>query len=126
MRIDVHAHYWTEDYIDLLTGLGKADAGAARGIGAGGGAELAARLRLTDRAGVQMQALSACPQSPYGQDGNKATRAARLVNDRRTDGSDVARCHPTGEPTRPCVRDKRGSRSALVTLPARRARRVQR
>jgi hypothetical protein len=30
MRIDVHAHYWTEDYLDLLVDLGKADAGAAR------------------------------------------------------------------------------------------------
>ena len=81
MRIDVHAHYWTEDYLDLLVDLGKADAGAARGIGAGGGAELDARLRLMDRAGVQMQLLSACPQLPYGEDGKKATRAARFVND---------------------------------------------
>ena len=68
MRIDVHAHYWTEDYLDLLVDLGKADAGAARGIGAGGGAELEARLRLMDRAGVEMQVLSACPQLPYGED----------------------------------------------------------
>jgi len=58
MRIDVHAHYWTEDYLDLLVDLGKADAGAARGIGAGNGADLEARLRLMDRAGVQMQVLS--------------------------------------------------------------------
>jgi hypothetical protein len=28
MRIDVQAHYWTEDYLDLLVDLGKADAGA--------------------------------------------------------------------------------------------------
>jgi 6-methylsalicylate decarboxylase len=81
MRIDVHAHYWTEDYLDLLADLGKADAGAARGIGAGGGAELAARLRLMERAGVEIQVLSACPQSPYGEDGKKAARAARFVND---------------------------------------------
>ena len=33
MRIDVHAHYWTEDYLDLLTDLGKADARAALGLG---------------------------------------------------------------------------------------------
>ena len=58
MRIDVHAHYWTEDYLDLLVDLGKADAGAARGIGAGDGADLEARLRLMDRARVQMQVLS--------------------------------------------------------------------
>jgi 6-methylsalicylate decarboxylase len=81
MRIDVHAHYWTDDYLDLLVDLGKADAGAARGIGAGGGADLKARLRLMDQAGVEIQVLSACPQSPYGQDKQKAARAARFVND---------------------------------------------
>ncbi len=81
MRIDVHAHYWTEDYLDLLVDLGKADAGAARGLGAGGGGELEARLRLMDRAGMQMQVLSACPQMPYVEDAGKAARAARFVND---------------------------------------------
>ena len=34
-----------------------------------------------DRAGVQMQVLSACPQLPYGEDGPKAAGAARFVND---------------------------------------------
>jgi 6-methylsalicylate decarboxylase len=81
MRIDVHAHYWTDDYLDLLVDLGKADADAARGIGAGGGGELEARLRLMDRAGVEIQVLSACPQAPYGEDGKKAARTARFVND---------------------------------------------
>jgi 6-methylsalicylate decarboxylase len=81
MRIDVHAHYWTDDYLDLLIDLGKADAGAARGIGAGGGAELEARLRLMDRAGVETQVLSASPQTPYGEDQRKAAKAARFVND---------------------------------------------
>ena len=66
MRSDVHAHYWTEDYIDLLVDLGQAGAVAARGLGAGGGAELEARLRLMDQAGIQMQVLSACPQLPSG------------------------------------------------------------
>jgi predicted TIM-barrel fold metal-dependent hydrolase len=85
MRIDVHAHYWTDDYLDLLVDLGKADAGAVRGIGAGGGAELEARLRLMDRAGVEMQVLSACPQMPYFEDEKKAVRAARFVNDQYTE-----------------------------------------
>ncbi len=66
---------------DLLVDLGRADAGAVRGIGAGGGTELDARLRLMDRAGVQMQVLSACPQLPYGEDREKAARTARFVND---------------------------------------------
>ncbi len=91
MRIDVHAHYWTEEYLDLLVDLGKADAGAARGIGAGGGAELEARLRLMDQAGVGMQVLSACPQSPYGPDAAKAAQAARFVNDQY---AGLARAHP--------------------------------
>jgi predicted TIM-barrel fold metal-dependent hydrolase len=91
MRIDVHAHYWTEDYLDLLVDLGQADADAARGIGAGGGAELDARLRLMDRAGVQIQVLSACPQLPYGQDGTKAATAARFVNDQY---AELVQAHP--------------------------------
>jgi 6-methylsalicylate decarboxylase len=81
MRIDVHAHYWTGEYLDLLVDLGKADAGMARGAGDGDGAELAARLRLMDRAGVEMQVLSASPQLPYGEDRRKAVAAARFVND---------------------------------------------
>ena len=27
MRIDVHAHYWTDDYLDLLVDLGHTDTG---------------------------------------------------------------------------------------------------
>jgi 6-methylsalicylate decarboxylase len=82
MRIDVHAHYWTDDYLDLLAQqLGKTDTGTQRGLGAGGGADLDARLRLMDRAGVEMQVLSASPQLPYSEDREKATTAARFVND---------------------------------------------
>jgi 6-methylsalicylate decarboxylase len=81
MRIDVHAHYWTEDYLDLLAGLGQTDTGIARGLGAGDGAEFEARLRLMDRAGVQLQVLSACPQVPSGDDAEKAGEAAQFVND---------------------------------------------
>lgn len=91
MRIDVHAHYWTGEYLDLLVDLATADAGAARGIGAGGGAELEARLRLMERAGVQMQVLSACPQLPYGEDRQKAARAARFVNDQY---AELVQAHP--------------------------------
>ncbi len=59
MKIDFHAHYWTNDYLDLVAGLGKTDTDTQRGLGAGDGDELAARLRLMDRAGVDMQILSA-------------------------------------------------------------------
>jgi hypothetical protein len=35
MRIDVHAHYWTDAYLDMLVELGRTDTGTQRGIGAG-------------------------------------------------------------------------------------------
>jgi predicted TIM-barrel fold metal-dependent hydrolase len=81
MRIDVHAHYWTDDYLDRMAGLGKTDTATQRGTGAGGGAELDARLRLMDRAGVDIQVLSAAPQLPYSADAQQAQAAARFVND---------------------------------------------
>jgi 6-methylsalicylate decarboxylase len=81
MVIDVHAHYWTDEYLDMLVDLGKSDTGAQRGLGAGDEQELAARLRLMDRAGVDMQVLSASPQMPYAEDRGKAVAAARFVND---------------------------------------------
>lgn len=81
MRIDVHAHYWTADYLDLLADLGKDDANAARGLAAGDGAELDARLRLMEQAGIELQVLSACPQVLYSEDRAKASKAARFVND---------------------------------------------
>jgi aminocarboxymuconate-semialdehyde decarboxylase len=81
MRIDVHAHYWTGAYLDMLVGLGKTDTATQRGIGAGDGAELTARLRLMDRAGVDLQVLSAAPQLPYGAYADRAVAAARHVND---------------------------------------------
>jgi hypothetical protein len=84
MRIDVHAHYWTDDYLDRLVKLGKTDTDVQRGTGAGGGAELDARLRLMERAGVEMQVLSASPQLPYGEDPDKTLKLARFVNDQGT------------------------------------------
>ena len=84
MRIDVHAHYWTEDYIDLLMDLGKADAGAARGLGAGGGADLEARLRLMDRAGSKCRCCPPARNRRTARSGQGAT-AARFVNDQYTE-----------------------------------------
>jgi 6-methylsalicylate decarboxylase len=81
MRIDVHAHYWSDAYLDMLVDLGRSDTATQRGIGAGGGAELEARLRLMDRAGIDIQVLSAAPQLPYGHDETRTAAAARYVND---------------------------------------------
>jgi aminocarboxymuconate-semialdehyde decarboxylase len=91
MAIDVHAHFWTDDYLDKIAALGKNDTAAQRGQGAGDGAELDARLALMDRAGVGMQVLSASPQLPHGPDKVAATGAARYINDQY---ADLAACHP--------------------------------
>ena len=81
MAIDVHAHFWTDAYLDKVAALGQTDTAAQRGMGAGDGAELDARLVLMDRAGVDMQVLSAAPQLPHGPDQPAAVDAARDVND---------------------------------------------
>lgn len=91
MKIDVHAHYWTNEYLDLVAGLGKTDTDTQRGLGAGEGDELVARLQLMDRAGVDMQILSACPQMPYSLDREAAVHVARFVNDQY---AAVVKAHP--------------------------------
>lgn len=82
MRIDVHAHVWSEEYLDLLERFGRTDTGTQRNTGAGiTQAELQARFALMDAAEVDMQIISAPPQSPFFEDQNNALAAARLVND---------------------------------------------
>ncbi|MER7048460.1 amidohydrolase family protein [Streptomyces jumonjinensis] len=82
MRIDVHAHVWTDDYLDLLDGYGKTDTATQRGTGAGlGEREIEERFALMDSAGVTHQVLSAPPQSPHFADPEQALHAARFIND---------------------------------------------
>ena len=81
MSVDVHAHFWTDAYLDKIAALGKTGTAAQRGRGAGDGAELDARLALMDRAGVGTQVLSASPQLPHGRDEAAAIDAAWYVND---------------------------------------------
>ncbi|WP_269938014.1 amidohydrolase family protein [Arthrobacter sp. HY1533] len=81
MRIDIHAHYWTTEYLDILKGYGKPDTDTQRGVGAGSGNELAARLKMMDDNGIDMQILSASPQLPYFDTLEHAVHAATHVND---------------------------------------------
>ncbi|NMO51481.1 amidohydrolase [Actinoplanes sp. TBRC 11911] len=81
MRIDVHAHLWTDEYLDLVEAYGQ-NASVHRGLGAGGSAaELDARFRLMDSAGVDRQVLSVSPRVPHLVDEREAVQAARLAND---------------------------------------------
>lgn len=82
MRIDVHAHVWSQEYLDLLQRFGKTNTDTQRTIGAGTTqAELQARFALMDAAGVDLQIISAPPQSPFFEDQADALASARLVND---------------------------------------------
>ncbi|MFI9206001.1 amidohydrolase family protein [Streptomyces sp. NPDC053048] len=82
MAIDIHAHAWTDAYLDLLQGYGKTDTTTQRGLGAGvSDAELEARFELMDAAGISHQVLSVTPQSPHFAEREHAVHAARTAND---------------------------------------------
>ncbi|MBA2286145.1 MAG: amidohydrolase family protein, partial [Ktedonobacteraceae bacterium] len=81
MRIDVHAHYFPDEYLDLLKRFGDDTTDGARGLGAGGSqAELEARFELMKAANVQMQLLSVSPQLPSFEDRTSAIEGARMAN----------------------------------------------
>ncbi|MGP0912606.1 amidohydrolase family protein, partial [Serratia sp. CY71147] len=82
MRLDVHAHLWSTEYLDLLQAHGVHDVAAYRHLGAGRTErELDARFALLDNAGIDMQILSATPLSPHLEDEQAAVEAARRIND---------------------------------------------
>jgi 6-methylsalicylate decarboxylase len=82
VRIDVHAHLWSERYLDLLQEFGKQDTKSQRGMGAGPtDAEMAARFAMMDRAGIDLQILSSTPQVPHFERKDHAIAAATVVND---------------------------------------------
>lgn len=76
MRIDAHAHLWSQHYLEQLDG-GGVPTQAQRGLGAGASdEELAARFAQMDAAGVDAQILSATPFSPRLPAEAAAVRAA--------------------------------------------------
>lgn len=82
MRIDVHAHLWTDEYLDLLIRYGNASAEEARGLGADTTSrDLDARFAMMDAASVDLQVLSASPQLPSFQP-VRARRAGRRTHPR--------------------------------------------
>jgi predicted TIM-barrel fold metal-dependent hydrolase len=82
MRIDVHAHLWSDRYLDLLARLGNSRTAVHRGLGAGAtDDEFSKRFELMDAAGIRMQILSVTPASPHFERQTDAVEAARLAND---------------------------------------------
>lgn len=82
MRIDVHAHVWSEAYLNLLASFGSKSTAVHREIGAGTTQEdLDSRFALMASAGVEMQVLSVTPASPHFVREQDAIEAARAAND---------------------------------------------
>jgi aminocarboxymuconate-semialdehyde decarboxylase len=83
MIVDIHAHLFPSSYLDRLAALGHTDTDAVRGLGAGGSAEeLARRLELMDRAGVDLQVVSPSSLVPWVGGADEALDVARFGNDR--------------------------------------------
>jgi aminocarboxymuconate-semialdehyde decarboxylase len=80
--MDVHAHLWSDRYLDLLARFGNSRTAVHRGLGAGTtDDELGKRFGLMDAAGIQMQVLSVTPASPHFESEADAVAAARAAND---------------------------------------------
>src|SRR5712692_6214715 len=66
MRIDIHAHVWTDEYLDLTQSYGNTDTGTQRNKGAGlGKEEMHKRFALMQGNWVEMQILSMCPPATH-------------------------------------------------------------
>jgi predicted TIM-barrel fold metal-dependent hydrolase len=79
--IDVHCHYYPERYTELMTRLGARNQPRFRYPTTDAADQLAARLRLMDQAGVQLQILCPASSYPYFERESDAVEAARLCND---------------------------------------------
>jgi aminocarboxymuconate-semialdehyde decarboxylase len=84
MRIDVHAHYLSSDYLDLLDKLGGIESGTDLGrpvVWPSLNADLDARFKVMAQAEVELQILSVSGLMPYFENEQKAIRAAHYAND---------------------------------------------
>lgn len=77
MRIDVHAHYFPQEYVDFLARLGRSVEIAIRPPGS----PLDERVGMLDEAGIDLQVLSVGPLPPHLEQRGDAVAAARLAND---------------------------------------------
>ena len=90
MRIDVHAHYFPTEYVDLLNRLGGPTSETALRL-ASGRMGLDERVDLLTEVGIDMQVLSFGQRQPYLARQEDAVAAARVANDLY---ADVCRTYP--------------------------------
>jgi predicted TIM-barrel fold metal-dependent hydrolase len=92
--IDIHAHYYPIEYLELLDSFGGSETGTAISrncFASNEPADLEFRFRVMDEAGIDMQVLSVPPQFPYFANEQHGVEAARLANDLCVD---LARKYP--------------------------------
>jgi predicted TIM-barrel fold metal-dependent hydrolase len=94
MRIDVHAHYFSGEYLDLLDRSGGVESTTSPGrrcLWPSPAEDVAVRFEAMDRAGVTLQILSISGVAPYFADRASAVAGARLANDNY---ADLVRAYP--------------------------------
>ncbi|MFY9527487.1 MAG: amidohydrolase family protein [Candidatus Acidiferrales bacterium] len=92
--VDIHAHYYPIEYLDLLDRFGGSETGTAISRNCFADkvpGDLEFRFRVMDEAGIDMQVLSVPPQFPYLENEQNAVEATRLANDLC---ADLARQYP--------------------------------
>lgn len=83
MIIDVHAHYFPQDYMQVWSRIsGRAPFWNPDHPANQTQEQIDGRFRLMDEAGVNMQILSPAGNAPYSENETEAVEAARLCNDR--------------------------------------------
>ena len=109
MIVDIHAHYFPKEYLDLLVSIGgRSLPESARPLTARPGLQrrddpsgIATQLQQMQEAEVQLQVLSPAASPPYAEKEADAVAAARLINDTY---AELAQTHP-------------GKFNAVVSLP---------
>jgi predicted TIM-barrel fold metal-dependent hydrolase len=87
MIVDIHAHYFPKDYMDLLVRIGGRSLPEAfrsltsRPVQRDDASQLPTRLQQMEEAEVQLQVLSPAASPPYAEKEADAVAAARLIND---------------------------------------------
>src|SRR5687767_6773764 len=82
MRIDVHAHYLPDEFLDVFARFIDEDmARMVKRRAAGAGLSPQEIIAQQDQAGIDLQVLSPCPLFPFSEKHDNATAAARATND---------------------------------------------
>jgi len=84
MRIDVHAHYFSPEYLAVLAGFGASKDSLEPGyrlLHPTRAADFAERFPAMDRAGIAKEILSVSGVAPYFAEEASAVEAARFAND---------------------------------------------